>query len=721
MADMRDWYYRQKVLEDELDGAFGALETADWRVIADLGLCRHNSEPGVYGGIAWGFNAMHLSGLDIFINPGAAYREDGKRTGTSTNYTVNTAYTGSCPIGQGGHGDGTTVLGAPGDVGKECIVSIFLAFDRLLSDERYDGYNQKVYFKRNESFHFYLTMGAHKLIVDPGDPTPPARETDGFLVADVRLQNPSGTVTYHSISQTRREWMLNLSAINAPHKTITTGRIREAIYQLLEYYNEHINGNADRHPANDIDFAPTQVWADGTGGTYGTATVVGNAINDIVIDLSQITEVAGAKRVGAKAQAGSLSAPGAAHPLSLVAGTLESQLTDIMRAVNGRVFRGGDDGIGLLAPAIDGTTLGSALKSWDAFLRDVTVKGAVKSNLIPGINNAYDLGSTGSYWRNLFVAAAEVSGTLEANYLRALTDLTCEDTLNVDGVALFNGYLHATFQARFDREVAVIPNPGSGGLMLSCTDGSSGGLLGLLASKTASTQPWANLDRCGAVMYGPLFTDNFQYVAQSPSQNIADHLPPHKWKANNAFTSFGYELGNASEKRFIGLWGGSGDGSARSNEIVAGGWWDVGRFRGLMCKFSMGINPYAAPPAGTYMRGGFRGRWYGFEATIRLDADGCWAFFNNGSQVAWGAVNLIGGPAALGAIYTFRIVIVNSNYVWVVGPGGYEQLIPSSGAIDSGETCEWFFSVDSYAVPTIGVAGQLLDIWINEQNPRILE
>lgn len=404
MADMRDFYYRQKVLEDELDGAFNGLEVADQKLDGDLGFCRDDSQPGVYGGIAWGFDATHLGGLDIAIGSGAAYRSDGKRVGTGTSYTVNTTYIGSCPIGAGGHGDGTTVLGTVGDIGKECIVSIFIAFDRLLSDERYDGYNQKVYFKRDESFHFLLTMGPHKLISDPGDPVPPARDANAHLIVDVRLQNSAGTVTFYSLSQARQEWQINDSKVGSRYtNTITAGRTRDAFDQLLAYYNAHVNGTADRHPAGDTDFTPTELWADGTGGVFGSSVLVSTALNAILTDLKSEIEVAGVKRIGAKTQAGSLTTPSQAYPLSLSAGVLESQLAAIMAAVNGRVFRGGDNGIaGDLSPDVSGRSLGASGHSWDAYLRDLRVSGALRSSLLPDTDIAYNLGGAGGRFANVY-------------------------------------------------------------------------------------------------------------------------------------------------------------------------------------------------------------------------------------------------------------------------------------------------------------------------------
>jgi len=521
--DRRDWYYRQKVLEDELDASFDGSENADWNIVKDLGLCRDDSSPGVYGGITGpssSFDVTHLSGLDMYVNAGAGYRSDGKRIGTAAGYTVNVTRAGAVPVGGGGTAPGS--LTDPG-VGNKRVVSIFVAFDRKLSDMRYDGYNNQVYFKRDESFYFYLTVGAAKLISDPTDPAPPARESDKHLLVDVIIENAVGTVTYVSHNQTRREWQLNLRATNAPNKQITTGRIRTAINTLLEFYNEHINGNADRHNATHLDFTPTQAWADGTGGNFGASVLVNTALNGIVYDIARGSTVSGTQRVGARGQTGVLLTPTSASHLNLLQSTLDAQLKQIMDAVNGRVFRGGDNGIaGVLSPAVDGTALGTASLSWDALLRDLTVKGAVKSNLVP--SSAYNLGSSGSPWTDLY--ATNIYGSYIEMTAASFDDITVGNDINANTIL---ASLITTQQLKTQPVVGLVGCETS----FAGTWKDDGLPLSILSAGPADATPsdLLGMERFGIPRMGKWFIEQFPYVEGSAyTSNLADWLPAQLWK-----------------------------------------------------------------------------------------------------------------------------------------------------------------------------------------------
>jgi hypothetical protein len=522
--DRRDWYYRQKVLEDELDAAFDGSENADLNIVKDLGFGRDDSDPGVYGGIsgsASSFDVTHLSGLDMYILSGASYRSDGKRVGTVSNYTVSVVRAGTVATGSGGAATGAST--DPG-VGYKRVVSIFIAFERKLDDPRYDGYNNLVYFKRDESFYFYLTVGAPKLITDPTAAVPPARESSKHLIVDVTIENVAGTVTYVSHDQSRREWQLNLRATNAPNKTITTGRIRTALKALLEFYNEHVNGNADRHPATAVDFTPAQLWADGTGGNFGSSSLVNTALNGIVYDIAKGSTVSGTQRMGARAQLGTLLVPTQASHLSLTQSTLDAQLKQIMDAVNGRVFRGGDNSIaGVLSPAVDGTALGTLALSWDAFIRDLTVKGVVKSNLVPSA--AYNLGSSGSPWTNLFVANvysdyAEVTGA-------TFGDITVDNDANCNAI-LAN--LITTQQLKTLPVAGLVGNEASFAGTWKDSDGVPASFLSAGPANTTPSELLA-MERYGIPRLGKWFIEQFNYVEGAAYTNtLSDWLPPQVWK-----------------------------------------------------------------------------------------------------------------------------------------------------------------------------------------------
>ena len=65
---------------------------------------------------------------------------------------------------------------------KEKVVSIFLRFDRSLSDPRIDGNSLTVFFKRDESFKLVVVQGPEAAA---GQAVPPALRSDALLLADV--------------------------------------------------------------------------------------------------------------------------------------------------------------------------------------------------------------------------------------------------------------------------------------------------------------------------------------------------------------------------------------------------------------------------------------------------------------------------------------------------------------------------------------------------------
>jgi len=418
MSNRWDWYYEHLVLENELDNSFGALETSDWQMMFDTGLCRDPANEAEYGGIFWGWDATHTTGLNISITDGAAYDDSGHRVCTGASLTVTPTSTGTTAIGQGGVPTGG--VDTKPAVGKERWVTIFAVYDRLLSDQRYDGYDNLVYFSRAESFHFYVSMGIEKTIGSLLVADKPVREDGKLLITDVQIKNVTGSSVYIGHDQDRKEVFFRVTCSATPHKTIVALTTREAIEDLLTMYNAHASGGSDQHTAVNILYPSTAVWADGHGGNVGGATTVKAGLDGIVADLSKKTTVGGTSCIGSIAQTGTLQTPTQAAPLSFTSTTLQAQLTAIMNAVNGRVFRGGDNSIaGVLSPAVNGTAFGTASLSWDALLRDITVKGGVKSNLVPTVGNTYDLGADAARWDFVFASAFRgatviVSGVVES-------------------------------------------------------------------------------------------------------------------------------------------------------------------------------------------------------------------------------------------------------------------------------------------------------------------
>jgi len=299
MSARKDFYFRQRVTEAELDAAFADLEDADHNLAADLGFV---------GVLANAVVSPHAPVPNLTVDvsgPGIALDQVGRRVFFSALQNVNVAQ------------DDNAVSTEVSAVGKEKIVSVFVQFDRALSDPRVDGNSLTVFFERDESFKFSVVQGAEAAA---GAATPPALRSDAILLADVTRRFGQAQIGSDAISIARRQDAFVLPG--AP-RALRRGRTSDALSDLLGFYNAHAGGTADRHAAAAIDYAGGNAWADGT--TNPAATVEAQ-LDKIIADLAV---AGGAARVGAAATAG---APGA-----LGAGSVKSQLDALLGLLNGHI------------------------------------------------------------------------------------------------------------------------------------------------------------------------------------------------------------------------------------------------------------------------------------------------------------------------------------------------------------------------------------------------
>lgn len=165
MADARQFYYRQKVTEDELNGAFAALEQADRYIVKDLG----------FVGIATGMVVTQHAGtpnLTVDVSAGVAYDFEGRRIEFPNAITANLA------------ADSNNASTAVAVNGNARVVSLSVVFDRQLSDPRTDGNGDTIYFVNDEFYQVQVTMGVEATL---GTEVAPSIDPDAILLADVKL------------------------------------------------------------------------------------------------------------------------------------------------------------------------------------------------------------------------------------------------------------------------------------------------------------------------------------------------------------------------------------------------------------------------------------------------------------------------------------------------------------------------------------------------------
>jgi len=358
MADRLDYFFRQKVTEAELDLGFELLEQADLNFANDIGVF----------GIIDGMVASEKAGVpDLSVDltaPGRAYDQLGRRIffGTAQNVDVSTDLNG--------------VSTAVETSGNEKIVSVFIKFDRALSDPRTDGNSQQVFFRRDESFQFVVRQGAEAAA---GSAVPPPLQPDEILIVDVTrtfgqtqilnsdlspdptvpgdvgrrqqfifaeanaisifsggfatldpvtddvqagFQEVDDELTDHFGATARRHDApdVDAAATAGSPNALGAGTVRTQLDALLGHLNDHENEPSGAHTASAIAYAGGGVWADGA---TNPATTVEGQLDKLVADLAAAT---GAPKVGAAGTAGS--------PNALTAGTVKSQLDQLLGHVN---------------------------------------------------------------------------------------------------------------------------------------------------------------------------------------------------------------------------------------------------------------------------------------------------------------------------------------------------------------------------------------------------
>jgi hypothetical protein len=330
MSTRKNFYFRQRVTEAEFDAAFDDLEQADHDLAADLGFV---------GVLANAVVSPHAPVPNLTVDvsgPGSVLDQQGQRIFFSSLQNVNVA--------QDDNGVSTEVSVA----GKEKIVSVFVKFDRTLSDPRIDGNSLTVFFRRDESFKFSVAQGAEAAA---GAAVPPPLRSDAILLADVIRRFGQAQVGDDAISLARRQ---DAFVISGAPRFLRRGRTREALADLLGFYNAHALGTADRHAAAAINYAGGAPWADGT--TNPAATVeaqLDKLVNDLAAD-------AGAARLGAGARTSWLDGRTNPAGVSLFA-ALNKIITDLTDQAAGA------DGAGRIgAQAIGHLPAGSVRSQLDA-------------------------------------------------------------------------------------------------------------------------------------------------------------------------------------------------------------------------------------------------------------------------------------------------------------------------------------------------------------------
>lgn len=394
-----DFFFRQKVEEGELDAAFQAVEDAINRGFTDLDTT----------GIVAGLDVVQQVSPNLTVQvqgPGVAYDQTGQRIAIAATQNVN------CAVDE--NALSTAVIG----IGNKKWLSIFIEFDRTLSNPRLDGNASTVYYDRAESFVLNVAAGAEAV-----SPTRPALRSDQILLADVLIAYGQTTIVNGDISTTRRE---EAFVVTDTPRSILARTALAAMTQLLGYYNDHVLGSADNHPATAIAYAGGAAWADGA---TNPATTVEAQLDKIVSDLAAAT---GAKKLGLEALAA--WADGATNPAGTLHAFLSSMVTRLAATTtsDSGAQKVGIDALGNWA---NGTTNPSGT------LRAVVAKVVADLASIGSDSGAHKIGINAlSNWADSTASVA--AGTLRAGIDKIVTDLAASTgTAKVGGASMTSSSL----------------------------------------------------------------------------------------------------------------------------------------------------------------------------------------------------------------------------------------------------------------------------------------
>jgi hypothetical protein len=321
--DRRDFFFKQKVTDLELDGAFAASESAQRALVSDDGI----------SGVRSGLTVVQHdtpANLTVDVAAGTAYDPSGRRMRVPSLQVVNMAV------------DSSSVSTAVVNSGNSKIVGLFLKFARANSDPRTDGNGNPVNFVQNESFEFVVVQGA-----EASSPTAPATPADTIRLADITRTFGQTQIVNAQISVTNRKRAFDAIA---GALEVHEGTTPAAIQAVLTLLNGHVTGASAIHPATAISTAALSAWKDGTTNPITTVQLqLAKFVTDLIAD-------AGAARIGVAARTSWLGGRTNVAGVSILA-AIDKVITDLAATTSN------DDGAERIGAAAAGNLPSGSVRS----------------------------------------------------------------------------------------------------------------------------------------------------------------------------------------------------------------------------------------------------------------------------------------------------------------------------------------------------------------------
>lgn len=205
------WFFKQPVSEEEMNDAFSAVQTSIQLTTTDakeVGICN--------AGVV---SQRTSPNLTVAVNVTTAYDQLGERILTDGS---------PCNCAVDHNSVSTMVAGA----GNEKYLSIFILFERALSDPRIDGNGATVQYVEAESFEYYVVQSAEAPV---GTAVLPSLINPGLLLADIHLIFGQTAIHTADISQARTQYVIVGGA--GDNFSLVHGTAVEAILDLLGQLN----------------------------------------------------------------------------------------------------------------------------------------------------------------------------------------------------------------------------------------------------------------------------------------------------------------------------------------------------------------------------------------------------------------------------------------------------------------------------------------------------
>jgi len=275
--DIFDYYFKQIVTQGQLDWAFDRVQDAMYGISVD------NDLFGIVDGLGISEHAPTPDKTIDLAGPGTAYDKSGQRCNIPDALTV-------VDCSQDEFGTDSN----PPTATYQRYISVFIRFDRNLTDPALDGNNITVWTKQLESFEVFVRLGAEAPV---GTAVPAPLMADAILLGDILVTNGFTAIVNGDIDRTRREdWVRFTGSVLGDRVYGTPKDAVEDILALIESW-----GGA-------LPFSFGQNWYNSVvvKGPSPPPATMQQALDAIIFDLTQIqtfseaTLKAGAELIGMK-------------------------------------------------------------------------------------------------------------------------------------------------------------------------------------------------------------------------------------------------------------------------------------------------------------------------------------------------------------------------------------------------------------------------------------